>query len=260
MHQQRLDRSTLGLAHVSRQLSGLLCALALVGCGAERDEEVEPPGARRALGGDAKVATLARARLAERPAGPIAWVGDEVALARGRAPVHRHEAAFVYARRGTSGLERRGKSVRLKAGQAAFVPARAPHRHLGAGGGATLWEVRLAAPDSPPSPGGRRVFASDPLRGIPARPLASFLEVELPARGGMTTVHTHPGPEFIYQLEGRIDYQNALIGTKRLGPGGAEAIPPDTAVQKRNPFPADARFLSWFLVDPDQPFAPAAEF
>jgi quercetin dioxygenase-like cupin family protein len=84
--------------------------------------------------------------------------------------------------------------------------------------------------------------------------------VILPPRGGLTTVHTHPGTEFIYMTEGRIDYENALVGVKRLGPGGAEAIPPDTPVQKRNPYRREAVFLSWFLVDPGEPFAPEAEF
>ncbi len=78
--------------------------------------------------------------------------------------------------------------------------------------------------------------------------------------GGATSVHTHPGPELIYQLTGRILYQNALIGTVELGPAGPEGIPPGTAVQKRNRFDADAEFLSWFLVDPEEPFAPGAEF
>jgi quercetin dioxygenase-like cupin family protein len=104
------------------------------------------------------------------------------------------------------------------------------------------------------------VFESEPLQGIPANPVASFLSVRAPARGGQTTVHTHPGPEFIYLLSGQIDYQNALIGTRRMRPGDAEGIPPDTPVQKRNPYAKDAVFLSWFLVDPDKPFAPATRF
>lgn len=232
--------------------------LGLAGCGGDGDEETRPSTAGEGLGQGAKVTTLARTQLAKRPSGPLAWVGDK--LAPGRSSTHRHEVAFLYARRGTARLERLGKRRRLRAGQSASVPGGTPHRHLLAGRAAAALEVRLAEPGSPPPVGGRRLFESEPLQGIPARPLALFLEVTVPARGGMTTVHTHPGPEFIYQFEGRIDYQNALIGTKRLGPGGAEAIPPDTAVQKRNPFGTAARFLSWFLVDADKPFAPTAEF
>ena len=78
--------------------------------------------------------------------------------------------------------------------------------------------------------------------------------------GGETSVHTHPGPELIYQLRGRIYYQNALIGTKLMGPGDVEGIPPLTGVQKRNLYTEDAEFLSWFLVDASQPFASPALF
>jgi quercetin dioxygenase-like cupin family protein len=239
-------------------LTGLAGAIALVGCGGEGP--AERPGVRGALGGDAKVVTLARAQLVERPPGRLAWVADELELAGGRALEHRHGPAFVYVRSGTALLERPGHSARLERGRGAFVPGGTRHQHAAAGPATTLWEIRLATPRAAPPPGGRRVFESKPLRGIPAMPLASFLEVKVPARGGRTTVHTHPGPEFIYQVEGRIEYQNALIGTRKLGPGGAEGIPPATAVQKRNPFAADARFLSWFLVDPDRPFAPPSEF
>ncbi len=73
-------------------------------------------------------------------------------------------------------------------------------------------------------------------------------------------IHTHPGPELIYQVSGRIDYENALIGVRQMGPGGVEGIPPNTPVQKRNPFDEGAEFLSWFLVDTAQPFAAATRF
>jgi quercetin dioxygenase-like cupin family protein len=240
---------------------GLLAALGLAaGCGGDGEGSAERPGVRGALGGDAPVTTLARAQLDARPAGPLAWVADEFRLRPGRPLDHAHEPAFVYAREDATLLTRRGKEERLEDGRGAFVPGGASHRHTAADQPATVWEIRLAEPGAPASARARRVFESERLEGIPPSPVASFLEVTVPARGGETTVHTHPGPEFIYQLEGRIEYQNALIGTRKLGPGGAEGIPPDTAVQKRNPFSADASFLSWFLVDPDEPFAPGARF
>jgi quercetin dioxygenase-like cupin family protein len=240
-------------------LAAAAAALTLAGCG-DDGEATERPGIRGALGGEARVETLARTRLPASPTGPVSWVADELRLSPGRELEHSHEPAFVQGRAATSALAVDGQRTRIEEGEGAFVPGGRPHRHRAAGGPATLWEIRLAPPGAAPLTGSRRVFESEPLEGIPSRPLASFLEVTVPARGGETTVHTHPGPEFIYQLEGRIEYQNELIGSRRLGPGGAEAIPPDTAVQKRNPFPADARFLSWFLVDPRKPFAPLAEF
>ena len=94
---------------------------------------------------------------------------------------------------------------------------------------------------------------------FPDSPLALFVSVVLPP-GGETIVHTHPGPEFIYQLSGRIDYQNADALIEGMTAGGAESIADGVAVQKRNPFMQSAEFLSWFLVDPEQPFATAARF
>ncbi len=211
------------------------------------------------LGGSARVQTLARADLANRPVGELAWIADEVRLRPGESIDHRHEPAFVYARRGSQRL--RGRPI--DRGRGAAVKAGARHTHSAGSRAATIWEIRLAAPGARRADGfgrGRRVFESRPLRGIPSPARASFLNVTVPERGGRTTVHTHPGPELIYQLSGRIDYQNDLIGTRQLGPGGLEDIPPGTPVQKRNPYARQATFLSWFLVDPDRPFAPEAEF
>ena len=233
--------------------------VALAGCGGDSGTPGE--GGDRgagvgALGGAAGVETLARTRLSEPARGDLAWVADEIRLAPGEEIRHAHELAFAYARRGEQRVDRQT----LSAGAGAAVEPGARHTHAAAEDAAVVWEIRLAPADSRPPPGARRVFASDTLEGIPARANASFLLVTVPPRGGRTTVHSHPGPEFIYQLSGEIEYQNAIVGSKRLGPGGAEAIPPDTAVQKRNPFKEPAAFLSWFLVDPDQPFAPKATF
>ena len=62
------------------------------------------------------------------------------------------------------------------------------------------------------------MFSSEELEGIPAAPLATFVRVTVPP-AGQTSVHTHPGPEFIYQLIGDIEYENALIGEIKMAPG-----------------------------------------
>ena len=233
----------------------------LVACG---DDSADPPVQGGlddgALGGSARTLVLARTQLTERPQGRLVWAADETRLEPRETIAHRHELSFVYVRHGSLSLGGAGRRKSLGVGDGAAVDPSLRHRHEGGSEGAVFWEVRLARPGSPPPPGARRVFESEALEGIPSPGEASMIEVTVPPRGGRTTVHTHPGPEFIYELSGRIDYQNAIIGTRRLGPGGAEGIPPDTAVQKRNPFARPAKFLSFFLVDPDRPFAPMARF
>ena len=103
------------------------------------------------------------------------------------------------------------------------------------------------------------LFESEPLDGLPQTRRATFVHVLVPS-DGQTSVHTHPGPELIYMLAGDIEYENALIGALVMGPGDDEGIASGVTVQKRNPFDADAEFLSWFLVDPEEPFASAAQF
>jgi quercetin dioxygenase-like cupin family protein len=104
------------------------------------------------------------------------------------------------------------------------------------------------------------LFESPPLEGVPDGEVElRFIRVEMPSQS-QTSIHTHPGPEYIYVTEGEFEYQNALIGTKTMGPGDDAALPADTAVQKRNPRGPTAVFLSWFVVAAGEPFAPAAEF
>ena len=212
-----------------------------------------------ALGGNAETTALAQQVLEQVPEGDLAWVAHESRLAQGESIEHTHDFAFVYTREGTHLL---GEDSELEAGEGAAVTSGTKHRHGAVSGSSVFWEVRLAAPGSGPAPDvpdARLVFESEPLADVPDSPLAVFALVLVPV-GGRTSVHTHPGPEFIYQLSGRIDYENAIIGTIEMGPGDIEGIPPVVPVQKRNPYDMDAEFLSWFLVDRGQPFASPAGF
>jgi quercetin dioxygenase-like cupin family protein len=248
------------MRRVTASVAVLLC---LGGCGNGGNESAsgDDRGAGvGALGADARVETLARASLRASPPPDSVWVADEFHLRPGRALTRDGEFAFVYAREGDHELVLDGGRRALAEGQAAATPAGEVRSHRAREDMATVWEIRLASQGSPVPAGARRVFESEPLEGLPERVALSFLAVTVPPRGGRTTVHTHPGPELVYELSGTIDYQNALIGTRKLGPGGLEGIPPDTPVQKRNPYREPAVFLSWFAVDPDKPFAPAASF
>jgi len=215
-----------------------------------------------ALGGNAETVLLAQQVLQDLPAGDLVWAAYETRLEAGEIIRHSHEFAFVYAILGRLLFNQGMPSRNLQPNQGDVISANIAHRHGAIDGVSIFWEVLLAAPGSGPPPnsiGSRLVFESGTLQDIPDTPLVTFVLVRVPP-GGETSVHTHPGPEHIYQLSGRIDYENALIGVRRMGPGDVEGIPPNIPVQKRNPFDEEAEFLSWFLVDTAQPFASAARF
>ena len=213
-----------------------------------------------ALGGNAQTTVLAQMNLDDLPTGLLAWVTHRLELGAGEEIAHRHQAAFVYVARGAHDLTTGGGAQRLTEGQGIAVEAELEHRHHAPDGPSTFWEIRLGRPSSSlPGTDAPVMFESPVLKGIPDNPLAVFVLVVIPP-GGETSVHTHPGPEFIYQLSGAIDYQNGIIGVRQMTPGDVEGIPPVTSVQKRNPTGEDAAFLSWFLVDASQPFASPAVF
>jgi quercetin dioxygenase-like cupin family protein len=246
-----------------RFLASVAALLCVAGCadGGSEDSSGDDRGAGvGALGASARVETLARASLRGPPPADAVWVADEFRLGPGPALTRSGEFTFVYARSGDPVLKLDGRQRQLAEGQAAAAPAGKRRTYRAREAAAKVWEIRLASRGSRVPAGARRLFESQPLEGLPEPAALSFLSVTVPPRGGRTTVHTHPGPELVYQLSGTIDYQNALIGTRRLRPGGLEGIPPDTPVQKRNPYREPAVFLSWFAVDPDKPFAPAASF
>ena len=214
-----------------------------------------------ALGGSAVTTLLAQEVLSlEDATGTLAWVAHEIRLVSGEALEHSHEFAFVHASAEPHLLTTEGKSLRLAPSQGAAIRAWVTHRHETLDKPSVFWEIRLSAPGTPPppnAPNARLVFESSVWEGIPKRPLAAFVHVLVPS-GAETSVHTHPGPELIYQTVGRIEYENALIGAREIGSGEIEGIPPRVAVQKRNVLADDAEFLSWFLVDMTEPFASPA--
>jgi quercetin dioxygenase-like cupin family protein len=213
------------------------------------------------LGGGARTTTLARLEDVEPPRGRLVWSAWRTTLEPGQVLRHRHGTSTVFAEEGEHRLGLGERATVVGAAEGAAVPADTLHRHEAGRVPSTFSEVVLTAPGSPlpRAPRARRLFQSDVLRGVPRRATLQFIEVRLPP-GTETSVHTHPGPEFIVGTGGRFDYENAIEGARRFGPGDTAGIPPDTPVQKRNRSDADAVFLSWFLVDPDEPFAPGARF
>ncbi len=213
-----------------------------------------------ALGGSATTEVLASVKVGNLPNTPLVWVAHESTLPSTGSVTHRHALGFAYAAEGTHCVIVEGLATRLQMGQATFVGNQMEHTHAGPG---RFWEIRLTAPNTGPPPGlsdARLVFRSPLLASVPHPPVQlNFILVKL-SPGGETSVHSHPGPEYIYVTKGPIVYQNALVGTRRMQTGDDHALPPDTAVQKRNPGTETTAFLSWFAVDPQKPFAPKAVF
>ncbi len=244
--------------------SALLGGLVLAACGGG-GAAATPGGLSmggEALGGSARTTGLASHRLDGPPAGEVAWIGHGVELGRGETLEHSHELAFVYAVERSQQVQVGSELRRLDESEGLVVPAGETHRHEGRDGPSLFLETRLASPGSAYPAGTKnetRLFESTPLGELPPNPLAVFVHVLVPP-GGQTSVHTHPGPEFITQIAGRIVYQNGLIGAIEMDVADFEAIPAGVTVQKRNPFEEDAEFLSWFVVDADEPFASPARF
>ncbi len=215
-----------------------------------------------ALGGSAETTLLAQQIFPEVPEGSLSWVAYESTLGAGQSLEHDHEFAFIYAKEGQHQFQISQNERTLATGEGGAVSAGESHTHIALDGPSVFWEVRLTAPGSAPAPklpDATLIFDEGPLELVSEERLAAFVLVQV-STDGETSVHTHPGPELIYQLSGKIDYQNGLIGTRVMGPGELEGIPPRVSVQKRNPYEAEAEFISWFLVDPSQPFASPAAF
>lgn len=250
-----------------------LLALAALGCGEGRGgqeggqaktgkEPSSDGGGKGALGGNAKVGSLASAAIESEPPPDAAWNALRVKLAPGERLEHKHAFSTVYAQEGTNTLTVDSKAKEIKAKGGAIVQNGERHVHEAKDEPSVFWDVLLDEPGTqlPSVERAERVFETEPLQGIPEQAKVAFLDVVLPPGGGKTTVHTHPGPETIYITDGPFEYQNGIEGSSTVDDGDVKSIPPNTPVQKRNPGDGKPRFLSWFIVDPSKDFAPAAEF
>lgn len=212
-----------------------------------------------AMGDMAEITVAAEARVDTLPSEPRAWVGYRVA-ASDSTESHSWGPAFVYADDETHELEVDGTQVTLDPGEAVFLEEGSDHVAMSG----DFWAFLLTDPEGDPAEGlqgASREFSSGALEGLPDAPAdVRFLLVDLPPEDGQTSVHTHPGPEYIYVAEGTIEYETGLEGTTELRVGDDAPLPADTPVQKRNVADEPAQFWSWFIVDPDDPFSAEASF
>jgi quercetin dioxygenase-like cupin family protein len=76
--------------------------------------------------------------------------------------------------------------------------------------------------------------------------------------GAKTMVHTHPGTEAFYVLEGQLSFRTPS-GTDVVDAGRTLAgVGPDTPMEASSSGTADLHELIMFVVDPGKPFASPA--
>jgi quercetin dioxygenase-like cupin family protein len=213
------------------------------------------------MGEGGEMTVLAEEQLDMLPEGPLAWTALDLSGVEGEINVTSPAPGFLYASEGSHTVTADGEEMMLGQGESVFAPQ---GTEVSLESGMGLWHIVLADPEAqiPAGLEGAEVaFSSGELEDIPEAPVALiFALVDLPMMGSATTVHTHPGPEYIYVSEGEIEYETGLADTEMLTVGDDRALPADTAVQKRNPTGEPAAFLSWFVVDPEAPFAPETSF
>lgn len=212
------------------------------------------------LGGTADTMVLAEQQVDALPEGSLAWTVFDLSPVQGEINITSPAPGFLYAHEGSHTVTVGSEEMMLEEGQAVFV---GQGSDLSLSGGQGLWHSVLASPDAQ-APAGLEeaevVASSGELQGIPETPVQlSFVLVDLPM-GTQTAVHQHPGPEYIYVTQGDIEYETGVSDTETLQVGDNSALQANTAVQKRNPMGNMASFISWFVVDPDMPFASDASF
>lgn len=227
--------------------------------GAMQDDDMQDMDGM-AMGDMAEITVAAEAQVDALPPEPLGWVAYQIDDAGEDGETYAWGPAFLYAEDEARTLEVDGTELTLQPGESVFVDDQMEHTAPDG----SLWAFVLTDPDADAATGledANREFDSGPLEGLPEGTTElRFLLVDLPPEDGQTSVHTHPGPEFIYVAQGQIDYETGLDEATELTEGDEAALPADTAVQKRNVSDQRARFWSWFIVDPDEPFAPEATF
>lgn len=113
-------------------------------------------------------------------------------------------------------------------------------------------------PGGAATPGGTPVAEIGPLESVTAPEyLLSIREGHAP-QGAKTMVHTHPGTEAFYVLDGQLSFRTKpgvdVVDTGKTLAG----VGPDTPMQASSSGSADLHELIMFVVDPAKPFASEA--
>jgi quercetin dioxygenase-like cupin family protein len=110
------------------------------------------------------------------------------------------------------------------------------------------------------SPGAQKVADIGPLPEVTAPQYLLRVNEGSGAPGSTTSVHTHPGSEAYFVLEGEAS-QKTPHGVSRISAGQTLAgHGPDTVMQFINSGTTDVKYFALFVVDATKPFTTAAKF
>ena len=189
------------------------------------------------------------------PAGAY-WATQEVLIGRSQRVTHRHGLEFVYARKGDAVVRIGAETITIPEGKALGIPAGVVHTHLSGG----QPESRIVAAQLAPEEANwgdvavAKARRTGPLAGYRQGPQMARANVVVLAPFAQTPVHTHPGPEAVYILDGPIVLQTEGKLSMMLQ-GDLAIMPGDTPLQGRYIGGAgQGRFLALFVVAQDAAF------
>jgi hypothetical protein len=128
---------------------------------------------------------------------------------------------------------------------------------LSAESGGKAWLFTLG-PAGGPSSGGTKMVEVGPIPEVSASQYLLRINEASGPPGSVTPIHSHPGSEAAYVLEGEESFRTPH-GVMRIAAGQAEAgHGPDTPMQASSSGSVDLRALIMFVVDATKPFSKPA--
>lgn len=121
------------------------------------------------------------------------------------------------------------------------------------------WLFTLGPKDGT-TPGAKKVAEIGPIPVPQAKTYLLRINHAGGPRGSQTPVHSHPGAEAIYVLNGQVT-QQTRHGTEEAGAGSTlNAHEAEMVMQLKSTGARDLSQLVMFVVDADRPFSPSAKF
>ena len=113
-------------------------------------------------------------------------------------------------------------------------------------------------PEGAPTHGGTMVAEVGPLEEVTAPEYLLSIREGVAPTGAKTMIHTHPGTEAFYVVEGQLSFRTQA-GVEVVDAGKTLAgVAPDTPMEASSSGTADLHELIMFVVDPAKPFSSPA--